>query len=125
MELLLNTARMVDRDQNREFSIGDNNSLEDKLAIALMNREDFIKVKISQVANVRLSNQYGSVIVRLWQDNSIPKGTILMQVSIWSNQITGVEKGDIIYKNIKVEAEVTNDSILSFEKILATIKAKR
>jgi len=41
MEMVVNTVRMVDYDQAKEYSEGDNTTLSEKLAIGLINPEDF------------------------------------------------------------------------------------
>jgi len=122
MEMLLNTMRMVDHDQLREFIIGDEDTLKEKLAIAIIHPEDFEKLNLTPSFNLKLISRFGSVIVRIKQDKNVPKGTIVMPVSIWSNQITGLENNELLYKNIKVNIEATRDLVLSFRELLKTIR---
>ena len=122
--MLVNTVRMVDYDQLREFAIGDNNSLKENLAIGIFNPEDMKKLKITEKSKVKLSSKFGNVIVNVKQGKDIPIGIILMPVSLWSNQITGVENGELIYKNIKVDVVSTQESLANLEDILSSIKQK-
>jgi len=55
-------------------------------------------------------------------DENIPQGTIVMPVSIWSNQLTALKNGKLHNKNINVEVEGTRDNPLSFEQIIKKIK---
>ena len=122
MEMLLNTVRKVDNDQLREYTSGDNNSLQEKLAIGIFNPEDMENLIIKENSRVKMSSKFGSVIVNVKQDKNVPKGTIIMPVSIWSNQITGVENKELVFKNIEAKVESTQEPVLSFEDILNSIK---
>jgi len=124
MDMLLNTVRMVDYDQAKEYLEGDDNSLKEKLAIGLISPEDFKSLNISQNLNLKLNNKFGSVVIKAIQDENVPVGTINMPVSIWANQITGIENYELLYKNIRVNVEVTRDSVLGIKEIINSIKEK-
>jgi len=124
MDMLLNTVRMVDYDQAKEYLKGDDNSLKEKLAIGLISPEDFKSLNISQSLNLKLNNKFGSVVIKVLQDENVPVGTINMPVSIWANQITGIENYELLYKNIRVNVEVTRDSVLGIKEIINSIKEK-
>ncbi|TKJ18747.1 MAG: hypothetical protein CEE43_17270 [Promethearchaeota archaeon Loki_b32] len=124
MEMLVNTVRMIDNDQAKEYSEGDNNTLTEKLAIGLINPEDFKNLNLTQSLNLKLISNFGSVIIKALQDKNVPLGTINMPVSIWANQITGIENHELLYKNIKVNVEVTRDSVLGLKELINSIKEK-
>jgi len=124
MDMLVNTVRMVDNDQAKEYSEGDNNTLTEKLAIGLINPEDFKNLNLTQSLNLKLISNFGSVIIKALQDKNVPLGTINMPVSIWANQITGIENNELLYKNIKVNVEATRDSVLGLEELINSIKEK-
>ena len=124
MEMIVNTVRMVDRDQAKEYSFGDDNSLTELLAIGLLNPEDFKNLNLTTNANLKISNNFGSVIVKPIQDKNVPLGIINMPVSIWANQITGLEKSEIIYKNLRASVESTTDSVKNMKNLLNAIKTK-
>ena len=113
---------MVDYDQLKEFTIGDNNSLKENLAIGIFNPEDMKKLKLTEKSRAKLSSKFGNVIVNVKQDKDVPKGLIIMPVSIWANQITGVENEELIFKNIEVTVVSTQEPVLSFEDIIISIK---
>ncbi|MFX0003244.1 MAG: molybdopterin dinucleotide binding domain-containing protein [Candidatus Hodarchaeota archaeon] len=121
MEMKVNTVRKVDFDQVREYSFGDKNSLKEKLAIGLINPEDFKKLNLQSSLNLRLTNNFGTVIIKPKEEKDVPIGTIIMPVSIWANQITGMENNDLVYKNIGVNVEATTDSILDINELLNII----
>ena len=122
MEMIVNTVRMVDYDQLREHSFGDNNSLKENLAIGILNPEDYEKLNLMPNLNLKLVNEHGQVIVRVKQEKNIPLGTILMPVSIWANQITGMVNNQLIFKNFNVNAKVTRDNVLDLKGLLNVIK---
>lgn len=124
MDMLVNTVRMIDNDQAKEYSEGDNNTLTEKLAIGLINPEDFKNLNLIQSLNLKLISNFGSVIINALQDKNVPLGTINMPVSIWANQITGIENHELLYKNIKVNVEVTRDSVLGLKELINSIKEK-
>ncbi|UCC18518.1 MAG: hypothetical protein JSV62_10440 [Promethearchaeota archaeon] len=122
MKMIVNTVRIVDNDQLREFSFGDNNSLKEKLGIGLMNPKDFGDLRVNSNLNIRITNNFGSVVIKPIDNKNVPMGTIIMPVSIWANQITGIEKNEPIYKNIEVNTEVTSESVLDINDLLNLIK---
>ncbi|MHA1254209.1 MAG: molybdopterin dinucleotide binding domain-containing protein [Promethearchaeota archaeon] len=122
MEMILNTVRMVDHDQVREYAHGDEKSLMENLAIGILNPEDFKNLNLTPSLNIKLSSEFGEVIVRNNRDENIPQGIILMPVSIWANQLTGIKGKEPIYKNILVKVEPTRDPILTFQELISFIK---
>ena len=124
MDMLVNTVRMIDYDQAKEYSEGDDNTLKEKLAIGFFNPEDFKNLNLTPGLNLKLISNFGSVIIKALQDKNVPLGIINMPVSIWANQITGIENHELLYKNIKVNVEVTRDSVLGLKELINSIKEK-
>jgi formylmethanofuran dehydrogenase subunit D len=122
MKMIANTIRMVDNDQVREYSFGDNDSLKEKLAIGFINPGDYKKLNLTSNLNLRLINNFGNVVITPEEDKDVPLGIINIPVSIWANQITGIVNVEPIYKNISVDVEVTNDSVLGVDELLNIIK---
>jgi len=122
MKMVVNTVRMVDNDQSKEFSFGDDISLKENLAIGLLNPVDSEKLHITPKMNLKLSNEYGQVIIKIAENKNVPSGIILMPVSIWANQITGIKEDQLIFKNIKINAEVTEENVLDIKDLLSIIK---
>ena len=118
MEMILNTARMVDYDQLKEYSHGDEITLKTNLAVAFLNPEDFIEFKLTSSLNLKIANNYGKVIVKGIEKVDVPKGTILMPVSIWANKIVEISNEKIFFKNIKVTVESTTENVLSVKELL-------
>ncbi|MHA1439687.1 MAG: molybdopterin dinucleotide binding domain-containing protein [Promethearchaeota archaeon] len=122
--MILNSVRMVDHDQAREYSFGDYKTLKENLAIAIINPEDFKKLNLSTNFNIRINSQYGEVILHVQQDKNIPQGMINVPVSIWANQLTGIIGKDLIFKGLKVNVESTKDNITNFDDLISKIKSK-
>jgi len=124
MEMLLNSVRMVDHDQAREYALGDEKSLEQNLPIGMLNPRDFEKLNLTASLHLKISNKNGEIIVGIKKDENVPQGTILMPISIWVNQLTSFESNEVIYKNISVNVEATRDPITSFNHIINSMKSK-
>ncbi|MFX0187972.1 MAG: molybdopterin dinucleotide binding domain-containing protein [Candidatus Hodarchaeota archaeon] len=122
MKMTLNTVRMADYDQAREHAFGDDQSLKDNLAIGIINPEDFKNLNLTPSLHLKLSNEYGEVIIKIKEDKDIPQGTIIMPVSIWANQLTAVIGNEIEFKNIEVNVEATREPILNFTELISAIK---
>ncbi|MHA1915167.1 MAG: molybdopterin dinucleotide binding domain-containing protein [Promethearchaeota archaeon] len=118
MDLVLNTVRMVDHDQVKEYSCGDDSSLKENLAICILNPEDVKKLNLTPSLNLKLTTKYGEVVVKIKEKKDIPPGTVLMPVSIWANLITGISNGQLVFKNIKVNAETVRDDVLDIKDLL-------
>ena len=122
MQMIINTVRMVDYDQSKEYSLGDDSSLKENLAIGLLNPDDYDELKVTPNLNLKLANEHGQVIIKIIKEKNVPLGTILMPVSIWSNQIIGIRNGQISFKNIEVNVETTTDNVLDIKDLLNIIK---
>lgn len=122
MELKLNTVRLFEHDEAREFTFADIEEMEEKLAIAFINPEDFEEMYLVPSLKLHISNENGEIIVKFKQDEKVPKGTILMPVGIWANQLTTVEGGDIHTKYIKVDVEGSRDPPTKLRELIERIK---
>ena len=122
MKLLLNTVRMVDYDQSREHTFEDISSLEENLALGLLNPGDFKNLNLTSNARLNVSNENGKVIINAKEEETIPEGILLMPVSIWANQLTSILNDEIVYKNIEINVEPTNEPILAFKDLIQSIK---
>ena len=127
MEMILNTIRLIKYDQGREFSFGDDLSLKENLAIGLINPKDFKKLNLSPDSNIKIISQFGEVIVKAKPDEleEVPLNIINLPISIWANQLTGIEHNELLLKNIKVNVEATTEQILDFNEILTLIKGNQ
>ena len=122
MKLSLSTSRKLDNDQAHEQAFGDNKSLKENLALAYFNPLDIKKLNIKSDKNVRISNDTGSVIVKCKVDEKLPQGMVVMPVSIWANQITFTLNDDLMYKNIIVQIEPTEEKVLEYDDLIQKFK---
>ena len=122
MNFILNTVRRMENDQSKEFSLGDRKSLVEKLAIAFINPKDLDKLNPNRKPNLKISSSFGMTIVKGLADEDVPEGTVLMPISIWSNQITGIENSELIYKNLEVDVEATEEQVNDLNSLINIIK---
>lgn len=122
MDLLLNTIRMVDHDQARELSFGDEKSFKDKLAIGIINPETLKKLNINVKDNIKISSTYGSIVVRVKEDKDLPQNVVIMPVSIWANHITGAIQDKLFNKNLQITVENTNDPVEEYKDLIKKLK---
>ncbi len=122
MDFLLNTIRKIDNDQVKEYSFGNEQSLEENLAISFISPKDFDKLNLVPSLHLKISNKQRNIVVKFEKDDNVPEGTITMPVSIWSNQLTQILEDELVYKNIVVSVEATREPILKFEEIIQKIR---
>lgn len=113
---------MVDYDQAREHAFEEITSLEENLALGVLNPNDFKKLNMTSSLHLTISNENGEVIIKGKEDENVPEGIILMPVSIWANQLTSMENEELIYKNIEVNVESTSEPISAFKDLIKSIK---
>ena len=121
MEMILNTVRKIDHDQIKEFLFGDDRSLQENLAIGFLNPKDYNSLNLSAISNIKVTSKFGSVILKPIEQDKVPQLTIYVPISIWANQITGIIDDEVIYKNIKVNVEKTENSIKTIDEIIKNI----
>ena len=120
--MIINTVRKIDHDQAKEHAFGDEKSLKDNVALALINPDNFKELNLKSDSNVKVSSQFGSVVLRCQEEKNVPKGMIYIPVSIWANQLTGIENEQLVYKNIKASVEPSSEPVLEFKEIMLKIK---
>ena len=125
MEFIINSIRRIDNDQAKEYAFGTEQSLEEKLAICFINPKDFEKLNLVSSLHLKISNKEKHVIVKVEKDDDVPDGTVLMPVSIWSNQLTAVQNNELLYKNIAVNVEATREPITKFKEIIQELLVKK
>ncbi|MFX1275642.1 MAG: molybdopterin dinucleotide binding domain-containing protein [Promethearchaeota archaeon] len=122
MKMLLNSVRKVDNDQAKEHSLGNDSSLKDNLAIALLNTDDYNKLNLTSTSNIKITSEFGSVILKAKPEKHVPLGNLYVPISIWINQITGTIKNELVFKNIEVNVEPIDEPVLEFKDLLKIFK---
>ena len=122
MEMIINTVRKIDHDQAKEHAFGDYNKLKENVALALLNPANLKELKYETNSNIKISSQFGSVVLRVQEDENVPKGIVYIPVSIWANQLTGIDNDQLIFKNIKANVEPCNEPVLDFKELILKIK---
>ncbi|MFX1328432.1 MAG: molybdopterin dinucleotide binding domain-containing protein [Promethearchaeota archaeon] len=124
MKFILNIQRKVDYDQARELTFGDSISLKEKLAIAILNPNDYKKLNLTKDSRVNLISQYGQIVVSPKEEKGVPEGMIIMPVSIWANRITGIEEDQLVFKNIEILVETSDKPILTFQELIQEMSSR-
>jgi len=124
MEFLLNSIRKINNDQVKEHAFGNDQSLENNLALCFINPNDFDKLNLVSSLHLKISNKEKHVIVKVEKDDNVPEGTVTMPVSIWSNQLSEVQNHELLYKNIVVKLEATREPIMKFKEIIQKLLVK-
>ena len=124
MEMILNTVRLMDNDEDREMMFDDEGTMKERIAIAFLNPEDFEELYMTKSLKLHVKSEFGEINVYNERDEEIPRGTLVMPISIWSNQLTGTREGKLFNKGIKVEVEASRDEPPSFSELISKIKEK-
>jgi len=122
MKMILNTIRLIANDEATDYAFGDFDSLKQNVAVAFINPEIYKKLNLKGDSNLKIKNEYGVVVLKGKEDKSVPEGMINVPVSAWANQITGVESNDLIFKNIEVDIEPTDEKVLDLKTLIDKIK---
>jgi formylmethanofuran dehydrogenase subunit D len=122
MDMIINTVRKIEHDQAKEHAFEDDKSLKENVAIAVINPENLKNLNLQSNSNLKITSQFGNVILRVQEDKDIPKGMIYIPVSIWANQLTGIINDQLIYKNLKASVEPSSEPVLDFKELLLKIK---
>jgi formylmethanofuran dehydrogenase subunit D len=118
MKLLLNTIREIKYDQKLLINELSENELKDNVAVCLIHPNTYNNIVSKSGVNLKLTTNYGSIILKPVWDESIPLETIYVNKSIWANQIIGDSNNKIQYKNIDVEVEPTEEPVPEVSDIL-------
>jgi formylmethanofuran dehydrogenase subunit D len=125
MKFILNTVRKIDNDQTKEHAFGTEQSLEENLAVCFINPKDFNKLNLVPSLHLKIANREKEIIVKVEKDDNVHIGTVIMPVSMWSNQLTEVQGKEILYKNIGVDVEATRDPFTNFKEIMEKLGVKK
>ncbi len=122
MKLLLSTIREIKYDQKILINELSEKELKENVACCLIHPETFKKIVSKSGVNLKLTTNYGSVVLKPVQDESIPLEMIYINKSIWANQIIGDFKNKILFKNLEVEVEPTEETVPEISNLLEKIK---
>lgn len=122
MEMHLNTIRTIDHDQSTELIEGDIGSIWEKVAVAMINPEDFKELRLTPNLNIKVNSKHGSVILKALENKNIPKNMLCVPVSIWANQLTGIQNKELFLKNLNINVELSTESVLTLTQLIEKIK---
>lgn len=92
-------------------------------ACIMMDKKDMSKMGLKSKDRVRVSNNYGSIVVEVKESRrEEPGGTAFMVNSPWSNALVSREtggKGIPEFKNINARISRVNEGVTTLESLLA------
>ncbi len=115
---------MVDFDQAKEYAFGDYKEIHKNLAMCFLNPNDFSALGLKEGLNLHIRGKYGEVVLYSQKKQEVPEHMLIIPVSIWANQITGIENDQLTYKNIEVEVEPTSTPVLTYSELISKFQRK-
>lgn len=122
MKLLLSTIRELKYDQKTLINELSEQELKENVAVCLIHPKTYNRIVSKSGLNLKLTTNYGSVVLKPVWDETIPLEMIYVNKSIWANQIIGNVKDKIQFKNLEVEVEPTEESVLEISELLDKLK---
>lgn len=122
MKLLLSTIRELKYDQKTLINELSEQELKENVAVCLIHPKTYNRIVSKSGLNLKLTTNYGSVVLKPVWDETIPLEMIYVNKSIWANQIIGIVKDKIQFKNLEVEVEPTEESVLEISELLDKLK---
>jgi formylmethanofuran dehydrogenase subunit D len=115
------TGRTIDQGVGKELGKG-SKEYYDSAAVCFLDKADIIKLGLRGGAKVRVTSQYGSVVVKAKKFPRTMTGMVFMPCGLWANAITGDETysmGMPLFKGFPVEIEpAPNEPVLTLDELL-------
>lgn len=109
--------KTVKQEDSTEFSI-DSKEYIDERAICFMHPNDLKKLGVKE-GNVKLKNEWGSVVVKLVEsERETREGILALPAGPWSYQLSGSKDDFIPEMHFKVKAKTTEEDITNINEIL-------
>ena len=109
-------------DQGRTMEIGKfSPEYASKVAIAELSKQDMERLGVQSGASIKVSSQYGSVVVKAVESAAVRPGMVFIPMGPWANVVVSPEtygSGMPTLKGIEVSLEKTSESVLSLPELL-------
>ncbi len=122
MEFTLVTARTMEQGMFVEDKLSEDYFK--ATACCEMNPEDMNALGLKDGDRVRVTTQYGSVVLYVKRSVlDVPRGVVMIPLGIYANRILPSESGTgtPIYKNVRCRVEKTDEEVLSIEEIVREV----
>jgi formylmethanofuran dehydrogenase subunit D len=122
LHVTLITGRTIDQGVGKEMGKGSKEYF-DSSSVCFIDEADMIKLGIKARTNVKVTSQYGSVIVKALNNpyGSNP-GLVFIPCGLWANAICGDETfgmGMPLFKGFKVDVEAApKEVVLNLDELL-------
>jgi formylmethanofuran dehydrogenase subunit D len=122
LHVTLLTGRTIEQGVGKERGKSSRDYVE-SVSVCYMDPEDLKRLKVKEKSNVKVSTDYGSVVVKALKSLRVPHpGVIFIPYGPWANVIVNPETHGIgmpSFKGIPAEVEPASDKpVLSLEELL-------
>ncbi|MEM2888011.1 MAG: molybdopterin dinucleotide binding domain-containing protein [Candidatus Bathyarchaeia archaeon] len=122
MEAILLTGRTIDQGCSKE-SGKEFREYKERVAICEMNVEDMKTFGIKEKSNVKVTTEFGSIIVKAIKSHRLKiRGMVFIPYGLWVNQVLPSNTdgtGMPLIKGVKAIIEPTNDEVPNIHEILS------
>ncbi len=116
-EIIITTYRDVFQAEALEYNrLGE--EYQKLSAVILMNGRDMKRMGFKEGDKVKLTNDHGSVVVKVKESKKEGEGVASMVNSPWSNALVAYKKGIPEFKYIKAKISLSNEEITPLEELL-------
>jgi formylmethanofuran dehydrogenase subunit D len=127
LEVSLLTGRTIDQGCGKETGKLSEKYVEN-VAMCEMNVEDMKKLGIRDNNNVKVTTEFGSVVVKAKKSRRLKApGTVFIPYGLWANQVSASNThgtGMPLLKGIKATVEPTDAHVLNIHELLSNINKK-
>jgi formylmethanofuran dehydrogenase subunit D len=127
LEVSLLTGRTIDQGCGKETGKLSEKYMEN-VAMCEMNVEDMKKLGIRDNDNVKVTTEFGSVVVKAKKSRRLKApGTVFIPYGLWANQVLASNThgtGMPLLKGIKATVEPTDAQVLNIHELLSNINKK-
>jgi formylmethanofuran dehydrogenase subunit D len=127
LEVILLTGRTINQGCGKELGKFSESYMEN-VAVCEMNTEDMKKLGIKDKGNVKVTTEFGSVIVKAKKSRRLKApSTVFVPYGPWANQVLASNThgtGMPLLKGIKATVEPADTEVLSIRELLLNIHGK-
>ncbi|MHC1599667.1 MAG: molybdopterin dinucleotide binding domain-containing protein [Candidatus Methanospirareceae archaeon] len=121
MNVRLISGRTTVQGQNLDNKLSE--KYRDEVAVCYLNGNDMEKLGIAKDDTVKVTTQYGTVIVKAKQDDGNPEGVVFIPMGPWCNAVISGDThgaGMPSFKGVDATVEKTAEAVLQVKELMRT-----
>jgi formylmethanofuran dehydrogenase subunit D len=121
MNVRLISGRTVVQGQNLDNKLSE--KYRDEVAVCNLNGNDMEKLGVAKDDTVKVTTQYGTVIVKVKQDDGNPEGMVFIPMGPWCNAVISGDThgaGMPSFKGVDATVEKTAEAVLQVKELMRT-----